>query len=148
MATHSSVLAWRIPGTGEPGGLLSQGSHRLGPELFGTVLCSKSINKLAFYTQSLQKFMYFLVLFTVEMFRIIKSLSNRSLLNIPTFLSILPSNSISLVREIRHTHNYDYSQKVKGTKCCISLILHCIFFHILTSMKFRFILQLFLWNIK
>ena len=31
MATHSSVLAWRIPGTGEPGGLLSMGSHRVRP---------------------------------------------------------------------------------------------------------------------
>ena len=30
MATHSSVLAWRIPGTGEPGGLSSMGSHRVG----------------------------------------------------------------------------------------------------------------------
>ena len=30
MVTHSSVLAWRIPGTGEPGGLLSMGSHRVG----------------------------------------------------------------------------------------------------------------------
>ena len=30
MATHSSVLAWRIPGTGESGGLLSTGSHRVG----------------------------------------------------------------------------------------------------------------------
>ena len=30
MATHSSVLAWRIPGTGEPCGLLSMGSHRVG----------------------------------------------------------------------------------------------------------------------
>ena len=30
MATHSSVLAWRIPGTGEPGRLLSLGSHRVG----------------------------------------------------------------------------------------------------------------------
>ena len=29
-ATHSSVLAWRIPGTGEPGGLPSMGSHRFG----------------------------------------------------------------------------------------------------------------------
>ena len=29
MATHSSVLAWRIPGTGEPGGLPSLGSHRV-----------------------------------------------------------------------------------------------------------------------
>ena len=30
MATHSSVLAWRIPGTGKPGGLLSLGLHRVG----------------------------------------------------------------------------------------------------------------------
>ena len=30
MATHSSVLAWRIPGTGELGGLPSVGSHRVG----------------------------------------------------------------------------------------------------------------------
>ena len=30
MATHSSVLAWRIPGTEELGGLLSMGSHRVG----------------------------------------------------------------------------------------------------------------------
>ena len=30
MATHSTILAWRIPGTGEPGGLPSMGSHRVG----------------------------------------------------------------------------------------------------------------------
>ena len=30
IASHSSVLAWRIPGTGEPGGLPSMGSHRVG----------------------------------------------------------------------------------------------------------------------
>ena len=30
MALHSSTLAWRIPGTGEPGGLPSMGSHRVG----------------------------------------------------------------------------------------------------------------------
>ena len=30
MATHSSVLAWRIPGMGEPGGLLAMGLHRVG----------------------------------------------------------------------------------------------------------------------
>ena len=32
MATHFSVIAWRIPGMGEPGGLLSMGSHRVGHE--------------------------------------------------------------------------------------------------------------------
>ena len=30
MATHSSVLVWRIPGVGRPGGLPSMGSHRVG----------------------------------------------------------------------------------------------------------------------
>jgi len=30
MATHSSVLAWKIPGMGEPGGLPSMGLHRVG----------------------------------------------------------------------------------------------------------------------
>ena len=30
MATHSSILAWRIPGTEKPSGLLSMGSHRVG----------------------------------------------------------------------------------------------------------------------
>ena len=30
MEIHSSILAWRIPGTGEPGGLPSMGSHRVG----------------------------------------------------------------------------------------------------------------------
>ena len=33
MATHSSVLAWRIPWTGEPGGLPSVGSHRVRHDL-------------------------------------------------------------------------------------------------------------------
>ena len=32
MATHSGVLVWRIPGTGEPSGLLSMGSHRVGQD--------------------------------------------------------------------------------------------------------------------
>ena len=30
MATHSSILAWRVPWTEEPGGLQSKGSHRVG----------------------------------------------------------------------------------------------------------------------
>ena len=33
MATHSSVLAWRIPGTGKPGGLPSMGPHRVGHDM-------------------------------------------------------------------------------------------------------------------
>ena len=39
MATHSSVLAWRIPGTAEPGGLLSVGSHRVGHDCINLAQC-------------------------------------------------------------------------------------------------------------
>ena len=43
MATHSSVLAWRIPGTGEPDGLPSMGSHRVGRDLKRLSSSSSSI---------------------------------------------------------------------------------------------------------
>ena len=43
MATHSSVLAWRIPGTREPGGLPSMGSHRVGHDW--SDLAAAAVNK-------------------------------------------------------------------------------------------------------
>ena len=43
MATHSSVLAWRIPGTGEPGGLPSVGSHRVGHNRSDTAAAAAAI---------------------------------------------------------------------------------------------------------
>ena len=42
MAPHSSTLAWRIPGTGEPGGLLSMGSHRVGHDCSDLVAAVKT----------------------------------------------------------------------------------------------------------
>ena len=48
MATHSSILAWRIPGTAEPGGLLSMGSHRVGHNWSDLALwCWKGAEKQA-----------------------------------------------------------------------------------------------------
>ena len=49
MATHSSVLAWRISGTGEPGGLLSMGLHRVGQDRSNLAagLAASSFNNLA-----------------------------------------------------------------------------------------------------
>jgi len=50
MATHSSVLAWRIPGTGEPGGLPSMGSHGVGHDgsnlaaVVAAKLCETKVN--------------------------------------------------------------------------------------------------------
>ena len=46
MATHSSVLAWRIPGTGEPGGLPSMGSHRVGHDWSDLAITTKGFLKV------------------------------------------------------------------------------------------------------
>ena len=47
MATHSSVLAWRIPGTGEPGGLLSVGSHTVGHDWSGLAAAAVKFSEKA-----------------------------------------------------------------------------------------------------
>ena len=44
MATHSSVLAWRIPGMGQPGGLLSMGSHRVGHDCSGLAAAANCLS--------------------------------------------------------------------------------------------------------
>ena len=48
MATHSSVLAWRIPGTEESGGLPSMGSHRVGTESHRVVQQQQVYNLIRF----------------------------------------------------------------------------------------------------
>ena len=45
MATHCSVLAWRIPGTGEPGGLPSMGSHRVGHDWSDSAAAAAALAK-------------------------------------------------------------------------------------------------------
>ena len=50
MATHSSVLAWRIPGMGKPGGRPSMGSHRVGhdwSDLAAAVAAAVAVHKKA-----------------------------------------------------------------------------------------------------
>ena len=53
MATHSSVLAWRIPGTGEPGELPSMGSHRVGHDWSN--LAAAAANLILFYAINFSK---------------------------------------------------------------------------------------------
>ena len=47
MATHSSVLAWRIPGMGEPGGLPSMGSHRVGHDWSDLAAAAGKTNRVS-----------------------------------------------------------------------------------------------------
>jgi len=49
MATHSSILAWRIPGMGEPGGLPSQGLHRVGHDWSDLAAAAAGINIKKFF---------------------------------------------------------------------------------------------------
>ena len=52
MATHSSVLAWRIAGTGEPGGLPSTGSHRVGHDWSNLAAAAVAYNILDTFFRS------------------------------------------------------------------------------------------------
>ena len=63
METHSSVFAWRIPGTGQPGGLPSMGSHRVGHD------CSDlaAVQILWKYPSS----SFFLLILTLDKYRVI-----------------------------------------------------------------------------
>ena len=50
MATHSSVLSWRIPGTGEPGGLPSMGAHRVGHDWSDLAAANQNYNEVSPHT--------------------------------------------------------------------------------------------------
>ena len=58
MATHSSVLAWKIPGTGEPGGLLSMGSHRVGQDWRDLAAAAAAATAVLFWDFMLQCVIY------------------------------------------------------------------------------------------
>ena len=59
MATHSSVLAWRIPGTGEPGGLPSLGSHRVGHDWSDLAAAAAAIPSRSIYIITHGRISYF-----------------------------------------------------------------------------------------
>ena len=58
MGTHSSALAWRIPGTGEPGGLPSMGSHRVGhdwSDLAAAAAADEDTSQAALFTEGKER---------------------------------------------------------------------------------------------
>ena len=58
MATHSSVLAWRIPRMAEPGGLLSMGSHRVGHDRSDLVAAAVAYFKTSICLYILKGFLF------------------------------------------------------------------------------------------
>ena len=65
MATHSSVLAWRIPGTGEPGGLSSMGSHRVGHD-WSDLAAAAGFYPLSIFNWVIGLFLTYLLAFLME----------------------------------------------------------------------------------
>ena len=68
MATHSSVLAWRIPGTGEPGGLPSMGSHRVGHEWSHLAAAAAAAAFLLIVSESFHQLPFLLIVRLVQLF--------------------------------------------------------------------------------
>ena len=73
MATHSSVLTWRTPGTGEPGGLLSMGSHRVGHD-WGDLAAAATIALLNMPLSNLRTYIFVAVFFQLTMRNIVQIL--------------------------------------------------------------------------
>ena len=63
MATHSSVLAWRILGTGEPGGLPSMGSHRVGHDWFDLAAAAAAAHRIQTFKELIEYVSYFHTIF-------------------------------------------------------------------------------------
>ena len=68
MATCSSVLAWRIPGTGEPGGLPSMGSHRVGHDWSDLAAAAAAATFLPVVSESFHQLRFLLILRLVQLF--------------------------------------------------------------------------------
>ena len=73
MATHSSVLAWRIPRTGKPGGLLSMGLHRVGhdPTDLAAAAAAASLPSLSLLTRPVRR-----LLLTYLILRLVSLMKN------------------------------------------------------------------------
>ena len=127
MAIHSSVLAWRIPGMVEPGGLPSMGSHRVGHDWSDLVVVVVVIlislrNR---YSLLFNKKKYFLVPRKTCIF-ILESLLYLNLLNVlwslysfPLFLTI-----------ISHTIFWHFFPVLRLTEQCISLKCTTLLIHL------------------
>ena len=111
MATHSSVLAWRIPGTAEPGGLPSMGSHRVGHDwrdlavaaaanltILSLPVHEHNIFSCAFsqLVQSLSKVWLFATPWTAACHASLSITNSWSLLKLMSMESVIPSNHLIL----------------------------------------------------
>ena len=114
MATHFSVLAWRISGTGEPGGLPSVGSHRVGQDwsdlaAAAAALSSKTFPNLITFlpssfsfssVQSLSRVRLFATPWIAALQASLSITNSRSLLKVMFIELVMPSSHLILCRPL------------------------------------------------
>ena len=86
MATHSSVLAWRIPGTGEPGRLPSMGSHRVGHD-WSDLAAAAAAGSISFLPGEIV--LNYVLLFRISFLPLAQGLDLRSIFKKPVFFFFL-----------------------------------------------------------
>ena len=121
MATHSSVLAWRIPGTGEPGGLPSMGSHRVGhdwSDLAAAAVAASNSYSYVFYAHHFPLYL-------------LPSTSSASFQNSDPL--VLYPSTITFFSALRHVLPSLHS----GFSCMCFLCLKLSFFPHITHSSFR-----------
>ena len=97
MVTHSSVLAWRILGTAEPGGLLSMGSHRVGHDWSDLAAAGAILSILQFSSvQSLSPVRLFATPWTAAPQASLSITNSLSLLKLMSIELVMPSNHLIL----------------------------------------------------
>ena len=96
MATHSSVLAWRIPGTGEPGGLRSMGSHRVGHDWSDLAAAADIISSV----QSLSHVWLFATPWATACQASLSITNSQCLLKFMSIELVMPSNHLFLCRSL------------------------------------------------
>ena len=132
MATHSSVLAWRIPGTGEPGGLPFMGSHRVGHDWNDLAVAAVELSVKC--SQSLTFFFF----------------------NFYWYLRIFPNYQIYITYRCEasspHIHPVGWCKEHRRTlitppglcwlcACCLLFMSIWVYFHVLKSRLCDFIIR-------
>ena len=112
MATHSSVLAWRIPGTGEPGGLPSMGSHRVGHNWSNAAAATAAAGSFIFVSQ------WYLQSLNSNSKRLVAVLLRQAKLQLHLPSHLPPASTISLTElSLGPTNNNSQPLKTKRKKC-------------------------------
>ena len=126
MATHSSVLAWRIPRMGEPSGLPSLGSHRVRHDWSKLAAAAAAAAAIRLSVQSLSHFWLFETSWTAARQASLSINNSWSLLKLISIESVMPSDHLILYHPLlllpSTSQNQDHFQRVSSTHQVVKVL--------------------------